>query len=98
MAHFRGVIQGQHGEASRLGSARSGLTTVAQAWGGQVVVRLWQERNGRDYVRVYVEANPATYGDSGKEVTLYYGPLASLRNGNVDGQTRARLDADGNYL
>lgn len=78
MAHFRGEIRGQRGEASRLGSKQSGLTVAAQAWDGQVVTRLWHE-NGRDYVRVYVEANPATYGDAGAKHTLYYGPLAKLR-------------------
>lgn len=100
MAHFRGEIRGQRGEASRLGSKQSGLTVVAQAWGGQVVTRLWHEKNGRDYVRVYVEANPATYGDACKvkELTLYYGPLDSLRDGDTVGRTVAKQDAEGNYI
>lgn len=33
MAHFRAVIQGQRGEASRLGSKKTGMTIVAQTWG-----------------------------------------------------------------
>jgi hypothetical protein len=84
MAHFRGVVQGQRGEASRLGSQR--LKTVAQAWGGQVCVTLWRETLGDtpgDYVHVYVEANDATYGDTGAKHTLYYGPLANLRKAGV---------------
>lgn len=103
MAHFRGVVQGQRGDASRLGSAKSGLTVVAQAWGGQVVTRLWQDGHGRDFVRVYVEANSAAYGDTAEDVTLYYGPLDSLRNGNTfadshTGRIHAKQDAEGNYL
>lgn len=80
MAHFRGVIQGARGAASRLGHRR--LETVAQAWGGQVCVTLWQETLGDtpgDYVHVYVEGNGATYGDEGEKFSLYYGPLAKLR-------------------
>jgi len=80
MAHFRGIVQGARGEASRLGSRR--LQTIAQAWGGQVGVTLWQEPLGDtpgDYVHVYVEGNAATYGDNAK-FTLYYGPLDRLRS------------------
>lgn len=40
MAHFYGTLNGQAGEATRCGSARSGLKTVAAAWGGAVVVEL----------------------------------------------------------
>lgn len=85
MAHFRGVIQGQRGEASRLGSRR--LETTAQAWGGQITVVLWQETLGDtpgDYVRITVEDNPAEYGSQGVAHTLYYGPLAKLRERGKD--------------
>ena len=82
MAHFRGEVKGQRGEASRLGSKASGMVVVAQAWGGQVVTRLWHE-HGHDMVRVYVEGNPAVYADSGKDRTLYYGPLSNARSGEV---------------
>ncbi len=33
MAHFRAVIQGQRGEASRLGNGSSGMRAVVQTWG-----------------------------------------------------------------
>lgn len=81
MAHFRGVVQGARGEASRLGTRR--LQTIAQAWGGQVSVTLWQGILGDppgDYVRISVSANNTTAGDNlGPERTLYYGPLSKLR-------------------
>lgn len=76
MAHFRGIVQGARGQASRLGHRR--LETVAQAWGGQIVVVLWRETLGDtpgDYVCISVEANGAMCG----ERVLYYGPLSELR-------------------
>lgn len=33
MAHFRAVIRGNRGEASRLGTKSSGLTAKLQTWG-----------------------------------------------------------------
>ena len=85
MAHFRGVVEGQRSEASRLGTRR--VKTVAQAWGGQVCVTMWQETRWRspgDYVHIYVEANAATYGDTAKPFTIFYGPLAKLRAGDLN--------------
>ena len=38
MAHFRAWIRGQRGEASRLGSKASGMTTRLQTWGWDVEV------------------------------------------------------------
>jgi hypothetical protein len=32
MARFRGTVQGQRGEASRLGNAKTGLTVTANGW------------------------------------------------------------------
>jgi len=40
MAHFRGVIHGQRGEASRLGSKQSGLYARVQSWSFDVVVEV----------------------------------------------------------
>lgn len=38
MAHFRGTIQGTQGEASRLGTKKTGLQVRAQTWGYDLVV------------------------------------------------------------
>lgn len=38
MAHFRAVIRGGRGEASRLGHKSTGITTRLQTWGWDVVV------------------------------------------------------------
>ena len=49
MARFRGTIQGTRGEASRLGTAATGLTSVANGWnvGGEVEI---SDDNGGDVV------------------------------------------------
>ena len=41
MAHFIGYVQGNRGEASRLGSKDSGIKAQAQGWEMGGVVRLW---------------------------------------------------------
>jgi hypothetical protein len=43
MAHFYGTINGQRGQASRLGGKASGLTTYAASWQGAVKVSLWYD-------------------------------------------------------
>lgn len=52
MAHFRGVIQGNRGDASRLGSKDSGMTAHADGWHTGATVRI-QHVDGRDRVSVY---------------------------------------------
>lgn len=55
MAHFRAVIEGARGEASRLGSKKSGLYLRAQTWGNDLaVVVQHDEETGADVARVYV--------------------------------------------
>lgn len=70
MAHFRGIIQGQRGEASRLGSRRSGLTVNACSWQGQVHVEL-SSRDGVDWAEVKLLPHHGT----GIVKTLYDGPV-----------------------
>ena len=38
MAHFRAVIKGNRGEASRLGTKSTGIRTKLQTWGYDVIV------------------------------------------------------------
>jgi hypothetical protein len=38
MAHFRAVIKGSRGVASRLGTKRSGISALVQTWGWDVSV------------------------------------------------------------
>ncbi len=49
MAHFYGTVEGQRGEASRLGNVKSGLTTQAAGWGGAIKVQVYvDEATGED--------------------------------------------------
>ena len=50
MAHFRGTVQGNRGEASRLGSKKSGLQTTAASWQGDICVWLYhcEDCGGQD--------------------------------------------------
>jgi hypothetical protein len=71
MAHFYGTIQGNRGEASRLGSKDSGLDVTAASWQGAVSVQLY-ERDGVDYARVTLQP----WHGSGTRKDLYDGPVS----------------------
>ena len=73
MAQFRGLIEGQRGPATRLGSKGSGLQVEAQSWQGKVVVRLWHDA-GRGVDMATVELAQHTNG-AGAERTIYCGPV-----------------------
>jgi hypothetical protein len=54
MSHFYGIVKGQAGEATRLGSKSSGLQTTAASWAGAVKVILWHDdRDDLDHYRAY---------------------------------------------
>lgn len=56
MAHFRAVIQGGRGGASRLGTKRSGIKAVLQTWGHDLTVWVGHDdRTGRDIAEVRVQ-------------------------------------------
>lgn len=72
MAHFRGTIEGQRGEASRLGSKKSGLTVAACSWQGSVLVTLdHDEATGKDVATVALQPHHG----SGIAKVLYRGPV-----------------------
>ena len=73
MAHFLAAIQGHRGEASRLGTKKSGLDATAASWQGSVSVRLWHDaKTGRDMARVSLEP----WHGSGVSRGLYCGPVS----------------------
>ncbi|QOP65604.1 hypothetical protein SEA_SUIGENERIS_63 [Mycobacterium phage Suigeneris] len=69
MAHFYGTVQGQRGEASRLGSKNSGLAS-AQGWnvGCKVTIR---HEDGRDVVRVWRTTGSNGHGVSTKLIASF---------------------------
>lgn len=55
MAHFYGEIQGNKGEASRLGSKQSGFRTVAASWSGAIETYIyWDKDAKRNMFSVYL--------------------------------------------
>lgn len=52
MAHFYATIQGNRGQASRMGTAKSGMTAHIRGWDTGVRVYLWVGRDGKDKVSV----------------------------------------------
>lgn len=66
MAHFRGTLKGNRGEASRLGTARTGLVVTANGWdfGVKVILR----EDGHDIADIYL-----TGGSHAADVPVYLG-------------------------
>jgi hypothetical protein len=62
MAQFRGTIEGQRGQASRLGSKSSGLRVTANGWNAGVTV-IASHVNGHDVFYVYATSGSG-YGRS----------------------------------
>jgi hypothetical protein len=80
MAHFYGTLQGHRGQASRLGTAKSGIGTTTASWQGAVKVELYQ--NGDvDIARVVL----IPWNGAGITRVLYEGPV-----GGKAAWTRAR--------
>lgn len=72
MAQFRGMLKGQRGQASRLGSKRSGLEVAACSWQGSVLVTLeHDEATGKDVATVALQPHHG----SGIAKVLYCGPV-----------------------
>lgn len=70
MAHFYGTIQGSRGQASRLGTRGTGLTTYAASWEGAVRVYMY-EKDGVDLVQVEL----VQHQGAGVNRLLYSGPV-----------------------
>lgn len=54
MAHFQGIVQGNRGEASRLGSRSSGMRVIARGWKIGARAFVYHE-NGKDYVTFTID-------------------------------------------
>ena len=53
MGHFRGTLSGNRGEASRLGTKKTGLSAHIASWAGAVDVNLfYDEKTDTDMVEV----------------------------------------------
>ena len=77
MAHFLASIKGNRGEASRLGTKKSGLHSVAASWQGAVEVFISQDAvTGKDVASVFL----IPWHGKGITQTLYVGPVGGGEN------------------
>lgn len=72
MAHFYGTVQGNRGDAARMGSIHSGFSAVAASFQGAVDVHLYHV-DGVDKARIRLKP----WQGAGVERTLYDGPVGS---------------------
>lgn len=76
MARFYGTLQGNRGEATRMGHPNGGLTTYAASWSGAIRCHCY-DKDGEDYVRV----SHTTWQGSGINETIYGGPQGGWPDG-----------------
>ena len=73
MAHFYATLDGNRGQATRMGSKASGIRTSTASWSGQVRTYLWNDaKTGVDMAEVRLE----TWHGQGTERLLYRGPVS----------------------
>lgn len=74
MAYFYGMLQGNRGEATRVGTKTSGVTTYTASWEGAVRSRAYI-KDGKDYVTVEL----VPWRGAGSHRILYEGPISGRR-------------------
>lgn len=72
MSAFYGTLQGNRGQATRMGSKESGVRTQNAGWGGCVAVQTFKDDNDRDCASISL--TPWS-GSGGPNVVLYIGPI-----------------------
>jgi len=72
MAQFRGTVQGNRSETSRLGHKTSGLVTECNGWNvGVRCVARYNEEAGRDEIMIY-ETSGSGYSGVFKHIHTVY--------------------------
>ena len=75
MAHFYGTLKGARGQASRLGTKKSDITTVAASWQGAVEVTLsHDESTGKDIASISLRP----WHGAGVSHLIYEGPVGEM--------------------
>jgi len=72
MSHFYGTLQGSRGQATRVGTKNSGLTTQCASWEGAIRCEAMHDKaTGKDMVRV----SKVTWHGAGEDKLLYLGMI-----------------------
>jgi hypothetical protein len=90
MAHFYGTLQGNRGEASRLGTPNSGLDVTAASWQGAISVRLYA-RGDVDCATIRMRK----WHGSGEDKLIYDGPVGAFDPASLHGGVEALITANG---
>jgi|SaaInlLV_10m_DNA_2_1039722.scaffolds.fasta_scaffold241269_1 hypothetical protein len=73
MGHFYGEIQGNRGEATRMGTKKSGFRAHIRGWHIGVRVRLHVDDDGNDVIEVYRTGGSSSSWDETHIATLMEG-------------------------
>lgn len=84
MAKFMGTVQGERGEASRLG--HRSITTVAASWSGAVETTLSEDKDGR----IWVTVQTIPWQGHGRHNLLYDGPLSNMQDATPENPAYGR--------
>lgn len=83
MAKFYGTLKGCRGEATRLGSALSGIKVSAQSCDGSIIVRMYQvEKDGEE--KTYCKIGYAEGSSSIIEKTVFEGTIEEFEKKFVE--------------
>jgi len=55
MAEFRGVLSGNRGDVSRLGSKKSGISAHIRSWNNDVYAMLIKDDDGKDVLNLTIQ-------------------------------------------
>lgn len=75
MSRLYGVIQGCRGEATRCGSASSGIRASVQSWNGSLVSYMDLDKDGKPVVTLKTSEDSSGYGSE----TIFVGSLEELK-------------------
>ena len=79
MSHFYGKLQGNRGEATRCGSAESGMETYCASWNGAIRCKGYVDENNVDCVLVQM----APWQGCGEYFVFYDGPIGKFNPDNL---------------
>ena len=82
MSKFYGTLKGSRGEATRCGTANSGLTTTAASFAGAIQVNVWEDKMGVEKFSVSM----VPWCGEGSNFNLVTGILGSTKELHVCGK------------
>lgn len=85
MAYFYGNLEGNRGEATRMGSAASGIRASVRSFTGSATLYMY-DKDGETWIRLSVINGSAVGG-----TTMWEGPISALLEADKSGDARLRV-------